>query len=146
MRDAALRRIAGDDFAEMRVCLESAAHKAALLLAGSACESMLLDMLERNSTIAKTYLKKPDDFPDRVSLELLVTAAVTEGLVTDTALHLAPMVKNYRDLIHPNRVRRGNITVDMHTAKLLAQTAVIIGRDLQAADVDGRASAFENKK
>jgi hypothetical protein len=55
-------------------------------------------------------------------------------------------VKNYRDLIHPNRVRAGNIKVDMHTARVLAQTAVIIARDLADADGEGRAAAFEKKR
>ena len=146
MRDAILRRIASADFEEMSACLQCGAHKSALLLAGSACESMLLDMLERNVIIAKTYLRKAEDFPDRASLEQLVGAATDQGLVTATALHLAPAMKNYRDLIHPHRVRIGNIKVDVHTAKLLAQAAVIIGRDLRDAASDGRADAFEKKR
>lgn len=129
----------------MNVCLAAQANKAALLLAGSACESILLDMLEGNSTVTKTYLKKPDDFPDRTSLEQLVHVAVEEKLVTDTAAHLAPAVKNYRDLIHPHRVRNSNIKIDELTAKALAHTAVILGRDLADASKDGRAEAFENK-
>jgi hypothetical protein len=54
-------------------------------------------------------------------------------------------VKNYRDLIHPHRVRAGNIKVDIATATLLAHVARIIARDLAAAATDGRAETFKGK-
>jgi hypothetical protein len=146
MKDDALQRIVTTDFAEMRACLAARAPKAALLLAGSACEAMLLEVLERNTVVTKSWFqKKPDDFPDRASLEQLVEVAMKEGLMTTVSSDFAPEMRKYRDLIHPHRQRRSDIKVNPATARLLANAAVVLAGDLADAAVDGRIAAFEGK-
>lgn len=144
MRDVSLRDVAGADFRELQVCTVAGALKATLLLAGSVTEAMLLDALERNTKITRTYFKRPDDFPEKASLEQLVTAARGEGLLTTTA-DVAPIMRAHRDLIHPNRMRAGNVVVDEHTVQVVDGLMRLIARDLRQAADTGRLDAFEKK-
>jgi hypothetical protein len=143
--DAALRRIVQQDFEEMSTCLDAKAVKAALLLAGSACEGLLIEALQRNAPVAQSYFKRAQDFPDRASLEQLVDAAVKESLISTASADFAPEINKYRDLIHPHRFRRGDIKVTPATARLIANAAVVLAADLADAASDGRLAAFENK-
>ncbi len=144
MRDPVLRRIAEEDLANLQACLLVGALKAAVLLAGSACEAMLLDVLERNVVIAKTHIKKGTDWPERVSLDDMIEIAKQEGLIKDLALSLAPALRAHRDLIHPNRARQqGSISESLVGA--VANCAVVVAEALLDASRTGRIAAFETK-
>ena len=144
MSDATLRRIAEGDAAEMEACFAVDAWKATLLLAGSATEAMLLDVLERNPVITRSHLPRPADFPDKTSLEQLVSVARAEGLLTATS-EVAPAMRAHRDLIHPNRVRAGKVTIDRDTVDVVHGLVRVIARDLRAAADSGRLLAFAEK-
>lgn len=143
--DTALRRIVEQDFDEMSACLDAKAAKAVLLLAGSACEGLLIEALQRNAPIAQSHFKRPQEFPDRASLEQLVEVAVKEGLISTASADFAPEMNKYRDLIHPHRFRRGDIKVTLATARLIANAAVVLATDLADAANDGRIAAFESR-
>lgn len=141
MKSQDLRRVVAEDFVNLARCVDAGAWKAAALLGGSACEGMLLDVLERNTAVAKTYVGKPEHFPDRMSLDQMLEAAKDKGLLRDLALHLAPALRAHRDMIHPNRSRReGEVTKDH--AGAVAHLAQIVATELLAASQDGRIDAF----
>jgi hypothetical protein len=145
MRDAALRAIVEEDLVNVARCLDAGAWKAAALLAGGACEGMLLDVLERNAIITKGYLgNKAADFPDKTSLEQLIYVAKQEGLIQALALSFAPGLQQHRDLIHPNRARKAPpITQDV--ARSAAHSVNVVAEALHEAAKGGLLTAFEKK-
>ncbi len=142
MRDLALRRIAEQDLTDAHRCIGAGLAKPALLLAGSACEAMLLDLLQLNEPITRHRLPNANHWPDRVSLETMIDVAEEEALLTESFRAAATALRTHRDLIHPNRMRASSIEVDLVTARLLVTAAVAISRDLQAAETDGRIDRF----
>lgn len=145
MRDPALREIAEGDMREVDACIAVGAWKAALLLSGSACETMLLEVLERNARISASYMKKAEQFPDKTSLDDMIRAAEAEKLIKSLALTIAPALRAYRDLIHPNRARQATFTVSESSVLAIAHSVRVIAEELEAAHGDGRLAAFLSK-
>ena len=145
MRDPVLREIAEGDMREVDSCIAVGAWKAALLLSGSACETMLLEVLERNARISASYMRKAEQFPDKTSLDDMIRAAEAEKLIKSLALTIAPALRAYRDLIHPNRARQATFTVSENSVLAIAHSVRVIAEELEAAHVDGRLAAFLSK-
>ncbi|XXY16790.1 hypothetical protein WME88_51995 [Sorangium sp. So ce216] len=145
MIDDVLRAIVERDLRELEAALMHGLHKSTALLAGSITEAVLLDFCDRNRLIAQTYMKQRETFPEKVSLEKLIDIAGKEGLIKELASSLAVAVKNYRDLIHPDRERRTQPAVDDAMGGALVALLRLIVRDLRDASDDGRVGAYETK-
>lgn len=143
--DATLREIVERDSHELDAAMAHGLHKSAALLTGSIIEGVLLSVCERNRTIAATHMKHGKDFPEKASIETLIEIARDEGLIRDLARDVAGTVRDYRDLIHPDRERRTRPKVDDAMSGALLALLRVVVRDIRDAMVDGRIAAYEAK-
>ena len=144
MYDDELRKIAESDRAELAVCQPHGAHKASMLLAGSLCEAMLLDVFQRNEPLTRNLLgKSGGQFPERTNVDELIELAIRQGFITSTVKEYANAMKVHRDLIHPNRVRVEKPMIGERLTGMVVSTAYMIGDELRAACADGRVAVFE---
>jgi hypothetical protein len=144
--DSALKRIALRDVAELGKALHHEMHKSTAMLSGSLAEAFLLDACDRNPKVAASYMKQAGDYPGKASLDMLVSIATGENLIGDLGQNFAKAVTNYRDLIHPDRERRTNPTVDDAMAGALVMLLRLVARDLQVASDEGRLKRFADKQ
>lgn len=143
--DEALREIVERDSHELEAAVAHGLHKSAALLTGSIIEAVLLGVCERNRTIAATHMKQGKDFPEKATIEKLVEIARDEGLIRDLAGDVAATVREYRDLIHPDRERRTRPKVDDAMSGALLALLRVVVRDIRDAMADGRVEAYEAK-
>lgn len=139
--DDAIREIVERDRRELELAVAHGMHKSAALLAGSISEALLLDVCDRNRVISASYLPAKKRFPEDASLGLLIEIGEKEGLLSDLA-HPLLRLKDYRDLVHPDRERRLGVQVDAATSGALVQLLRLVLRDLAAAADDGRIEGF----
>ena len=92
------------------------AHKAVHVLAGSIIESVLVDYL-----VGTKQQKKPD--PLQMGLADLIAACRKAGVLSKKTADLAGALKEYRNLIHPGRMKRLGEVVDADSA-LVAKSLV----------------------
>lgn len=145
INDGALQEIVTRDSHELDAALTHGLHKSAALLTGSIIEGVLLSLCERNRTIAATHMKQSKDFPEKASIETLIEIARDEGLIRDLAGDVAGTVREYRDLIHPDRERRTKPKVDDAMSGALLALLRVVVRDIRDAIADGRVAAYEAK-
>lgn len=119
--DDQLRRLIERDRKELEGCLVADLHKAALVLAGSIIEAILVDY----------YLAFPR--PDKSSRETvdanlasLIDWAQQDGLISPRTKEISTVIRNYRNLIHPGRELRLQERVDAHTAQVAKSLVEII--------------------
>ena len=144
MVDADLRSIVDRDLDELDAAIRAGLHKCSAILAGSIVEALLIDMLDQNRAIASSHLKRKK-FPEEASLGELVTIATAEGLLEAMATGLVEHLKDFRDLVHPDRERRTKPKVDATTAAALVSLLGLVVRDLASAAVDGKLAAYVAK-
>jgi hypothetical protein len=113
-----LRRCLESDYNELRACLKAEAWKAVHVLAGSIVEAVLIDALGA-AGIDQTKL-------DSMKLEHLITNAKDEGFLPDETVDLSTVIRKYRNLIHPGRVKRLEKTVDSSGAIVAAEVVEIV--------------------
>jgi hypothetical protein len=97
------RSILEADFAEMQTCLQARAWKAAMVMAGSLIEAILVEHLE--------WLSPPneEDRLRKIMLADAITRCESLGEISETAAKLCSAVKDYRNLIHPGKVVRDSV-------------------------------------
>jgi hypothetical protein len=105
VRDEKLRDSLEADHRELRLCLDAGAYKAVHVLSGSLAEALLIDALAAKPVARPTPL-------DELTLGPLVTLARSEGVLSQETENLTTVVRQYRNLIHPGRVKRLEKTVD----------------------------------
>jgi hypothetical protein len=154
MADRTLAAMVARDITEIDVAVEGGAHKAAVLLIGSALEAMLLDVLARNEQHARHLLVK--DWPDRASATQLLRALGTvsvilpdsssEFLVPPLTAKKAQILSDHRDLIHPRAEVRGAAPIDAHTVRTMRGVLGEVLRDLRRAHEQGLLDAYGEGK
>lgn len=122
INDVEFRRSLESDYAEMQLCLASRASKAVLVLSGSIVEAVLTDYL------ISTGQKSPD--PLRMTLDKLIDACRSAGVLTQRTADLSSVIRSYRNLIHAGRIRRLAETFDAEDAVVAASVVNIIAREV----------------
>lgn len=143
MADAALRAIVERDVGELRRADAHDLDKCIAILSGSIVEALLLDVLSRRPDRAQSMAKKPQNWPEKMSLGELVSIAVHLKLVEPTAEPLVLKLTDFRDLVHPQRERREKPKVDRDTSGALLALLRLVVRDLVEAHTDGRIIAYQ---
>lgn len=122
--DEELRGSLASDYKELQACLSTGAWKAAHVLSGSIVEALLVDYLLRIQ-----YSKKD---PLKMTLEALVDAGLSAGVLSEKTSDLSSVIRGYRNLIHPGRVLRLGETVDEEGARIADALVSLIVREVSA--------------
>ena len=117
-----LRQCLESDYRELRACLKAEAWKAVHVLAGSIVEAILIDALG-GSGVDQSKL-------DAMELAPLVTLAKDKGILPDESIELSTVIRKYRNLIHPGRVKRLEKSVDRSGAIVAAEVVEIITKQV----------------
>lgn len=112
------RSILETDFFEMTICLNSKAWKAAMVMAGSLIEAILIEHLEwlegpGNETRLRKY-----------TLNEAITQCENKGEISETTAKLCSAIKDYRNLIHPGRVVRDSVPAPDQSNALIVTALV----------------------
>jgi len=142
--DADFQNIMERDIIELECAVANSLHKSVALLAGSIVEALLADVVGRRPDLARSYMGRKT-FPADASIDKLVEIAVGESLIESLAASLVASIKDYRDLIHPDRERRTRAKVDRPTTFALLSLLRLVLRDLDDANRDGRIAAYQAK-
>ncbi len=142
--DQALQAILRRDLEELVSAVSAGLDKSVAMLAGSIMEAVLVDVIDRRPDLAQGYMGKKK-FPSDASIDKLVEIAVAENLLDSLATSLVDSIKDYRDLIHPDRERRLRTKLDgATTASLLALLRLVL-RSLHDARSQGRIDNYMAK-
>lgn len=129
--DKKLRDILKRDYQEIQRNIISRNWKSAIILSGGSIETILLDLLSNNNTIAVSSPKAPKE-KDLTKWELndLIIVSVEEKLVNSSVGKLSDSVRDYRNLIHPGVEIRKNIKFDSSEANISVEVLNILIREL----------------
>src|ERR1039457_905861 len=117
-----LRQSLESDYRELRGCLKAEAWKAVHVLSGSIVEAILIDALSGTVPDPATL--------DRLELGPLIVLAKENGILPDEAVDLSTVIRKYRNLHHPGRVKRLEKTVDRSGAIVAAEVVEIITKEV----------------
>ncbi|WP_437728066.1 hypothetical protein [Sorangium sp. So ce861] len=145
IKDDDFREIVERDLGELEAALTHGMHKSTALLAGSIAEAILIDLCDRNRTMASSYMKQREPFPEKASLDKLIEIDRGEGLIEPLTETMANAVREHRDLIHPDRERRSRPKVDAATVGALMSLLRLVAGEVEAAIVDKRVDQYEAK-
>jgi len=118
MSDEAFRASLEADYHELELCMQAGAWKAVHVLAGSIIETILLDYLLATDFPKRSNLKLAD-----MSLFEIINVCKSEHILTNKSADLSHVIREYRNLIHPEKVRRLGEAVDENGA-IVAQALV----------------------
>ena len=113
-----LRQGLESDYKELQACLKAEAWKAVHVLAGSIVEAVLIDALS-GAGVDQSKL-------DKMELAALIGQAKEKSILDDEAKDLSTVIRNYRNLIHPGRVKRLEKVVNRSGAVVAAELVEII--------------------
>lgn len=126
--DDELRDALNADFNEMAADMQVGSYTSAQVLAGSIVEALLVDHL-----ISSAYTPPGKKDILELSLGELLAAAKTLGVINQTTVDLASVVKDYRNLIHPGRAKRLKERATEHTARIAMDLVEIITSGVAAS-------------
>lgn len=109
--DDMLREMIERDAEELSVCLQHNAGKAAMVMAGSIIEAVLVDYFLTMSPSKRSEKDVLD-----AGLSRLIEWAENDGLISSQVSSIATVVRHYRNLIHPGVAYRQKLTADMNMA------------------------------
>jgi hypothetical protein len=113
-----LRQGLESDYKELQACLKAEAWKAVQVLAGSIVEAILIDALS-GTGVNQVTLESMDLAP-------LIEMAKEKGMLDGEAVDLSTVIRKYRNLIHPGRVKRLEKSVDHSGAVIAAELVEVI--------------------
>jgi hypothetical protein len=126
-----LRRIIDRDYGEMQRAFVSNCWKSVIILAGSAIEAILSDLLQRDVAKAKNSGKAPKEADiNKWDLVDLINVAVDLKLVSEGIEKLSHPVRQYRNLVHPGNEIRNKLTFGTEEARIALEVVNIVYRDL----------------
>lgn len=120
--DEDFRKSLESDYREIESCMEIKAWKAVHVLAGSIIEALLLDYL-----VAIEYDKRK---LSDLRLVDIIEICKKEHILNNRTADLSNVIRDYRNLIHPEKVRRLNEKVDENGAKVAEALVKIIIEDV----------------
>lgn len=113
---------------EAHQCWQHGAHLAAVIMLGSLLEGVLLDFARGR------YGGKVND-----NLFNLITLAGTEGWLTRDVVEYAQVLRNHRNLIHPNKQHTDGHSPDSDTVRIAWNVVVAAINDLASVAPEGAA-------
>ncbi len=114
VKDSKLKNFASTAAQEACRCFDAMAFNAAAVMAGSATESVLLDLLLQNKSKLKTGGKPLEEW----RLVDLITTALKLNLLGRATGNLAQIVRQHRNLIHPGRSLREKNSIGRGEAEI----------------------------
>ena len=133
--DERLRSALEADYAELQLCIDSAAWKAALVMSGSIVEALLVDYLITSGQ------KRPD--PLKMELAALIEKCRSIGALSSRAADLSSVVRSYRNLIHPGRLVRLNEVYSEDDATVANTLVSMITREIADKQEEARGLTAE---
>ncbi len=136
--DQKLRHIIERDYAELQEAKQASAVKTRLILSGGLIEAFLLDTLERVGEAAVKARTAEKDNKGKVrsldnwSLSSLIDVAAELSLISDGAVKLSDMVRDFRNLVHAGKESRGDYVIGEHEAEAAEAGLNAVIRDLRA--------------
>lgn len=131
--DSALRDILARDYRELRRVIKAGARKSAIVLCGSIMEALLLYKLytaEGKQKYFDKYQRSLESTQDkRWELEDLINFNANLGYLDENAKNEAHFIRNYRNLIHPNKEKRGELKV---TGELLVASTALLSHVMKS--------------
>ncbi len=112
------------DFKEMNLCVQTGAYKAAVVIAGSIIESVLIDYV-----IVETILTREEAL--RLDFGKVLSLCKDKKIISEKTSDLSSVVKGYRNLIHPGRAIRLNESVNKDTAEVAKALVSIVLADVE---------------
>jgi len=136
MSNVKLREIVERDYAELLLAKNASASKTRLILSGGLVEALLLDALERNNDRAlgaktaekdRGKIKALNDW----NLSSLINVAAELSLISDGSARLSDVIRDFRNLVHAGKERRGDYVIGEHEAQAAEAGLSAVVRDLQ---------------
>lgn len=126
-----LRHIIQRDYQEIQRGIISGNWKSSIILCGGAIETVLLDVVQRDTAAALGSSKAPSEQNfNKWNLNDLIEVALDTELVDGQAASLSHTVRSYRNLIHPGVELRLGLKIEPEEAKIALQVLNILIRDL----------------
>ena len=119
-----LRKLIKEDLNEINICISNKAWKSAVVLSGGVIEAILYDWLSliNNNDIKdayyKCYQKAMNKKLNKLSFSEYIDITSNLGLLSSLKIQLTDVIRNYRNLIHPDVNLRKNIRADESIAKI----------------------------
>jgi hypothetical protein len=134
--DMKLREILEADLAELRGAYAAGCLKSTIILCGAAIEALLVDALSRhtaNQANTPSYATLLE-----WGLAKLIDKAIEYNLIRAAAAKFSHSVREYRNLVHPGRVVREGLAINVEEARIAIEILNIVCRDLSALATTGR--------
>jgi hypothetical protein len=122
--DSSLRQILESDWEEMQICLGNNAWKAVGLLAGSCCEAILVDLLQRDPSVIPE--KRQDQWRSKLGLREFAQFAKEARLISPESHMLITVMKRWRDLVHPWRAATHRLPTETSARAMLMFLELLI--------------------
>ncbi len=135
--DRELREGLAGDHSEMLRCAEQEAWKAVYVLSGSIIEALLVAYLS-----AAPVAGGGKD-PLEMTFGELIAAAKKAGALSQRSVELSGALKEYRNLIHPGRLKRLGETVDSDGALVAQALVTMIAREIASTQQKERGFTAE---
>jgi hypothetical protein len=115
LKDDDLKQFAATAVHDAIRCFDAEAYTAAAVMAGSATEAVLLDLLlrSRSGSLGKTHEELRKE-----RLGDLINLAARHGILGNSAAKLGHIVREHRDLIHPARAVRERTVLSRGKAEI----------------------------
>ena len=132
VHDPELRQILERDYAEIQRAFIAQCWKAVIILAGSAIEALLVDLLSANSNLALSAASAPKGKAHITQWDFahLIDVAVEIKLVSAGVDKLSHSVRGYRNLVHPGNEIRHKLKFGGEEARIAVELLHIVHRDL----------------
>lgn len=127
MTDEDFRASLEADYHELDLCMKAGAWKAVHVLAGSIIETILLDYL-----LAIDYAKQTSTKLLELRLYDIINICKTERILSNKSADLSHIIREYRNLIHPEKMRRIQGTADENGAVVAQALVKMVVEDVAA--------------
>jgi hypothetical protein len=129
--DSNLRAVLERDYQEIQRAFAARCWKSVIILSGGAIEAILLDLLQKNSVVAKASPKAAKSYDlTRWDLKNLIDVSVDCKLVSASVEKLSNPVREFRNLIHPGNEIRNRLIFGEEEARIALEVLNIVHRDL----------------
>lgn len=127
-----LQKILERDFLEIQKAYIAECWKSVIILSGGSVEAILTDLLLSNSSQALSAKSAPTSKKDITKWDLsdLINVSVELKLISAGVEKLSHSLREYRNLVHPGREIKENLTFDAEEAKIAVEVLNILHRDL----------------
>ncbi len=127
VKDAKLRQILEADLKELQRAYDAQCLKSVVILCGAAIEAILIDALMQDAMVSATT--RPEKLLEW-GLADLIAKATQRGLIEAAAGKFSHAIRDFRNLVHPGRVVREQLSIDAEEARIAIEVLNIVCRDL----------------